>query len=396
MTALGIVVLFVGGVLILLGTSAPLLTRVMENPSAVDLDYYFKTMAPISILILLLIAISPSLRWSAGVTRPLWLIIGAVVMIAVIVTLIATGITTSVVYLMLFGLGAAAVITNLFALVRKLGVGKLSSGSISHIGIALMLLGAAASSGLVSTEMVTLPQGETIRSMEHDLIFAGTQTTRLGVDCEIEVTSESDSFIALLAHERHSDDMVMKKPHIQRYVLSDLYFSPVALEDSGTVSPGELYLKKNQLDSLDKYQITFRDFETSGHGDGKGMAAAAVLEISYDDTTEIVRPKLVASGTDISYEMDSFDLESGKVSISGIRPEEGGVFLSISGGFVPPEVFKPATLVVEISRKPLIQLFWVGTLIIFVSGIVSFVRTRKLRGVGDTQLSTQRVEQQRN
>ena len=45
--------------------------------------------------------------------------------------------------------------------------------------------------------------------------------------------------------------------------------------------------------------------------------------------------------------------------------------LSIAGAFVPAGTSQPATLVIELSKKPLIILFWLGALIAFSGGLLS-------------------------
>ncbi|RKX27031.1 MAG: hypothetical protein DRP45_02045 [Candidatus Zixiibacteriota bacterium] len=380
LTGLGIIVLSIGGVLVLLGTSAPLITRLTENPSSVDLHYYFVTMAPVAVILLLLTAGALFFRWSAGLNRPIWLLVAGITFVVTVTALVITGVTTQIIYLLLFGSAVAALVSGLVTFAQGLGAGKFRPGPLSHIGLALMILGAAASGGLETKETLSLPQGEKVSSMGYDLTFTDITDSPKGYDCLVDVTGNGDHFVGMMSHEFNwAGQNMMKKPHIQRSLLYDLYLSPLALERTEESSPGDLYLEKNQSATLDKYQITFLDFEVGGHESGGAeMSVATVVEISYDGISEIVRPRLVALGEDMSRIPATFDSNRGELRVVGIHASDGAVVLEVSGDFVPTESVKPETfLVVELSRKPLIQLFWLGTLLIFASGITSLLQKRR-------------------
>jgi hypothetical protein len=73
----------------------------------------------------------------------------------------------------------------------------------------------------------------------------------------------------------------------------------------------------------------------------------------------------------------TFDYENGHVMIEGIRPEEGGVVLRVHGAFLPPKELQAATLTIELSKKPLINLFWFGAFLLFLSGGLSMQKRRR-------------------
>ncbi len=242
LTTLGIVILFVGALLVLLGTSAPIITRVTSNPSAVDIDYYSRTMAPVAVVLLVLVALSPAFRWRKGVANRRILIAGALVFVVTVVVLPVAGVTDHIVYLLLFGFGLWALLANGWAFVRSIRAGGSNAGYLSHVGLALFLIGATASTGLETKATVTLPADQTVSALGYDLTFTDMVDTERGFDCYVEVVRGKSHFTGKLAHEfyRNSEE-VMRKPDIERRLAYDLYLSPVALEnaraeDSGTVT----------------------------------------------------------------------------------------------------------------------------------------------------------------
>lgn len=386
LVALGIVIITLGGILVLLGTSSPLLTRFTDNPSNVGKPYYFTTMTPIGVALLLLIALFPSFRWNQGISRPKLLAIGSGAAVITAGMLLLLGVTSHVLYLLLFGFGAWAVIANGTVLVDSWRRGKLTAGYLSHVGLALALIGAAASAGFTKSEVINLPQGRSVTAMGYTFKFVTMTNTPKGFDCHVDVTRGDEHFRAVLPHEfPRNMEGVMKKPFIANYLTYDLYLSPLSVDRPQGVQPGELILTKGESVQLDKYTITFHDFEMSGHGSGDSeMSAAARLTIAHDGVSEDVAPMLRVVSRDVTPVSASFDNGQAEVSISGVRPEDGGVVLQVSGDFLNAGG-QMATLAVDVSRKPLINLFWLGTMITFAGGIVSLVKRRRRRQAESTE-----------
>jgi cytochrome c-type biogenesis protein CcmF len=385
LTALGIVILFVGGLLVLLGTSAPLITRMSENPSSVGLSYYFITMTPVAVVLLILVALFPAFRWNEGLSQPRQLVIGGAALILTTVMLLIFDVTTNIMYLALFGVAVAAIVTNGWVFVRSLQVRRLRAGYLSHVGLALGLVGAAASAGFETKSRATLPQNEMVTVMGYDLTFVNIREYdphgRVeGFDCDVRVSKGNESFLAVLPHEYSaSQESWMKKPHVKSGLLSDIYFSPVELKWPEVTEPGTLSLEKGQTAVLDKYEITFHDFDMGSHDDHAAgvMTALAVLGIAYDDQLELVTPRISVAEGRMTHEAESFDNDRARVYINNIQPESGGVVLKVDGAFLPPADEAEASLVLELSKKPLIQLFWLGTVVVFISGFLSLSETRK-------------------
>lgn len=169
----------------------------------------------------------------------------------------------------------------------------------------------------------------------------------------------------------------MKKPHVEKFLGHDLYVAPLALEQPKTSEVDVLMLSKEKSATIDKYTITFHNFELGGHGEEGMTEAGALLTIAYDGAQEEVRPSLQVTGEDISTTPAAFDNGRGMVSIAGVRPDDGSVRLKVSGEFMPVSPASVSTLVVEVSEKPLINFFWLGTIIAFGAGLWSMRERRR-------------------
>lgn len=384
LVTLGVLMLSLGGVLVLVGTSSPLLTRLAENPSNVGLTYYFNTMTPIGVALLILVSLFPAFRWNKGLDRPVLLMVGAAVAVIVMGVLLITGYTYSILYLLLFGFGAWAIVSNAWVYLLSLRNPASQPGYLSHVGVALALIGAATSAGFSSSHIVTLKQNQWVHVEDYRMRFTHTVETPKGFDCHIEVDDGRGIFIAHLPHEfpRNSEG-VMKKPFVQNYLNRDLYLSPLSYEPPKGPDPGQLMLTKGQSAPMGEYTITFHEFDVSGaHGSEEmsDLQASARLTIVHGESSEEVVPILRVSNRDVTPVVASFDDGRGSVHITGIDPDNGGVALQFHGEFVSSASEAAlATLTIDVSEKPWIVLFWLGTIVAFTGGGLSMVKRRRRR-----------------
>ncbi len=376
--SLGVIILFIGGVLTLLGTSAPLLTRFGDNPSAVGLEYYFATMTPVAVALLILLTLFPAFRWNEGVSKKRLLLIGGIAALVTIAILLLAGVTYEPIYLLLFGAAVSAVITNGYVFYGSWRDGNFKPAYLAHVGLAIAVVGAAVSAGFETKETLNLPQGKPIDAMGYTLTFTHATDTEKGFDCHVQVQEGDHMFEADLPHEFPKNGQgVMRKPHVEKYLDHDLYLAPVAIDQPDSEGPGFLPLLKGESKTIDKYTFTFNGFEVDGHNDSMPTQAAALVTVAYGDKKEDIRPILVIRGDTVVPEAANFDAQNGQVMIEGIRPEEGGVVLRVHGAFLPSADLQVATLTMELSKKPLINLFWFGTFLLFVSGGLSMRERRR-------------------
>jgi cytochrome c-type biogenesis protein CcmF len=371
LVTLAIVIFFLGGLLTLFGTSAPLLTSWFGEPANVGLPYYFATMTPIAVAVLFLLSLFPGFRWNEGLARPKLLMVAGAAFVLTIVFCLALGITTKVIYLLLFGAVMSSLVTNGWMFITHLQKGDYNPAYLAHLGVILAIAGAAISAGFETKQTVTLPHGKEVQAMGYSMTFTGVSEHAKGFDCHLNMTASGRDFVAVLPHEFPKNAQgVMKRPYIEKFWTFDIYLSPLSLEQGNHHDPGILEFSKGDTKKLDKYEISFEKFELSGHGEnGSASSAVALVSISYDGKTEQFRPMLTVQHDSVASSPVTFDNDRATLAISGIRPDDGGVALKVSGDFLPTNDASDASLVLELSVKPGINLFWVGTLMLFGGGL---------------------------
>jgi len=370
---LAIILPTVGATLVLLGTSAPLITRLAEQQSAVSMDYYRVTMTPIAIAIALLLAIFPFFRWKRGLSGQAFLIGGAMAALFPAV-IIASQTDISLMYVLLFFAIFWGLFSNLFLFVKELVNGNYLGHAVVHIGILLLLLGAASSNIFELKSRLMIQRGGSADAFGYVLNYTDRVTTPDGQEFVVAVDNGSDHFTATLRSD--FDDYnkgMMHRPHIEKFASYDFYLSPVNLVESDKERPGMITLTKGSSLRIDKYDIMFTDFEAEHDENGPRSITAHII-VSYDGKEEHVEPTLAFTDGKLVPTPVGFDGPNGALFIAGVIPDEGKVMLQLVGDFLPEPVdTTPEVLVAELSIKPWISLFWIGAFVTFIGGFIAMI-----------------------
>ncbi|MEO0740735.1 MAG: cytochrome c biogenesis protein CcsA [Bacteroidota bacterium] len=318
---MGALTLALTGLVIILGTSAPIFGRIFrDNPAAVDVAFYNEWTLPLGIVMALLAGLGQLLWWTKMsvenvnriLLRPLAL---TAVSTAVAAPFIARGLATpqapiadasvegGAIEASLLGAGFAGfwdvygvsllVLLLAFAaffafwgnslVLWRIGRGnlKLAGGSLTHVGFALVLMGILTSSFFNSP--LTDGQGASVGGDRDNFIVEKGQTkavegyaftyTGEGYNDEgkpvyiLDVTTPSGrQFEARNVVYQDSRDQTIQSPHVDKTLMQDLYiavypsfmFGPTEEEQNG-----EIMLQRGETRSLGnrEYSLRFVDYE---------------------------------------------------------------------------------------------------------------------------------------
>ncbi|MGB6278769.1 MAG: cytochrome c biogenesis protein CcsA [Syntrophobacteria bacterium] len=391
---------FIGAMIILclsaivtgVGTSAPLITRVLEKASKVSTEFYVETNMPLALLMVLLLSFVPLLAWGkndfAKLSRKLiWALVGAIVSGAI--TLYHGYPGMAVLVLAVFA--GAAVGMNLqlaITLIRKKFT--MSSGAIAHLGVGLMFVGIIASSVYDRSEKVLLPQGKMEPALGYEMKFNGPEFTReprgVRLDLPVDVKKGNTAFNARpdIRSENSPDGRGRRfsRPHIRRGLVSDLYISPVdfqpAKEQSRSVDRKQLELKKQQKIQFQDYEITFVGFDISGmmaQKEGQGVSVGADVVVSYKGEDPLTLKPVLTMGKEgnTSSRVKLPGPAEAYISLARIEASSGSIVLDYQGPASGQDKIAqttPPAFIAEVSTKPGMTVLWLGTfLILFGAGI---------------------------
>ncbi len=387
---LGTITLLTAALVILAGTSAPLLTRVMTSPGQVGPSFYNRVNLPIALLIGLLLALVPYLTWRGETPRAvarklLWPGLFAV---AVAVAAAVWRVDQPLHVLFAF-LAALALASNLQKVAEKARSGGLAGagGYLAHVGVGIILIGVLASTGYDRSAKVTLVQGVAQRVDGMTLTFnryiprQGREKERM----EVEVARRGERFMVYPKFFVNSRTrQLMVNPDIRSFGFMDLYVSPIEYD------PGEprLELAQGEAGSVGKTQVRFVRFDLQAEGNalvamaaGRTVTVGAVLQVTQNGKTSMVRPLYRLNPADGRVETPQTPLPGGgAVMVSGINATTGKVRLDLGG------LANAARLSLDVTRKPLISLVWGGLYVVLAGGILSTLnrlrQVRKLDSLG--------------
>ena len=375
-----------------LGTSAPLITRVLEKTSKVSTDFYVHTNLPLAILMLVFLSFVPLMGWGKNsfsklAPKLIWALIGAVVTGTVV---LLNGYPDIGVLLLSLFAGAAAAMNLLLAIRLARKRITISSGAIAHLGVGLMFVGIVSSSVYDRSEKVSVAQGAVKSALGYDIKFVGPKISKEGkgvrLHLPLDVKRGDSLFIAWpdIRSERSRDGQVKRfvQPHIRRGLFSDLYISPLNFDpgDKKSDSENHLNLKKEQKVRFRDYEFNFTGFDVSGmmgRKDAKNVSVGTNIVVSYKGEEPVELKPAIGNEHSPSSRVKLPGPYEAYVTLISIDAGAKTIHLDYQG---PPSAEgkgnekNPPAVIVEVSIKPGMTLLWLGTFLILLGGGVGVVR----------------------
>ncbi|MGE5278805.1 MAG: heme lyase CcmF/NrfE family subunit [Acidobacteriota bacterium] len=384
---------------ILLGTSAPLITRLTGNPSQVQTAFYNRTTTPAAVLIVLLAALVPFVSWKgeklsaflASARRSLFV---AAVGVVLAIALKATDPTSLVVLFAAF----FAADMNLRAVIRKARNGKLggAGGYLAHVGVGLMIAGIVVSGVYAKSTRVTLPVNKPVRVAGNTLTFLrvvpGTATEKQAMEVRVTTPEKKTYYAYPKMYVNSRTNQLMANPSIRKSAVADFYIAPQSYDPGQPEQVGrEVRLVRGTTQSIDGIGFTFRDFNADRsammRGEQKILVLTDVTITPPDGSKHDVTLKYVWHLDTREGDAEDSDVPGvpgGKMTVLAVSPNDGAVVLRLRGVSKDPAAeYQPATtesLSVDVTHKPLISLVWGGFYVLMAGAMLALVkRTREAR-----------------
>ena len=369
---LGQLVLLLMCALTAIGMSAPLITRLFGPPSNVQTSYYNLVNAPLAVALGLLMGLGPLMRWREQDGKAFASSAVPSVVSAILITIGAmlAGVRGILPTLVTFGAGFALT-ANAIVTVRGFKAGwKHGVAFLGHAGVGLLLVGVVASSGYGRSAQMQLPQGQERSALGYHLTYQGVMHEKDGHDrVMIAVNSPEGRFQASpRLYWSEFNQGYMKKPHIERFLTHDVYISPLEMvgeeqEQNGT------WFEKGERKQVGQTYYTFKGFDIQNMGTPE-MSIAAQVEVEMGGRTVHARPKISMAGGALSH-MPDYLPGGGQIELAAADPNTGKAALVLPGGAAKTDQH---VLAVEVSTKPLINLVWLGAILMVGSVFMSVAR----------------------
>jgi cytochrome c-type biogenesis protein CcmF len=380
----GIIVFLVLATFTFTGTSSPLITSIFGEASNVSIDYYNTIAGPIGIIMALLIAIAPVLRWrkeSGDKIKGLWLhtslslIAGIIIFIAGVREMIP----------LLIGITAFFVIfINGEIVIQMIRKKKFSFGGyLAHVGIGLMMFGIITSSVYDKSTKITLPIDTDVNIMGYDLRYDGRYPSPDGKD-KVKIAVDNSITFAKFYWSDYSR-AYMVAPSVMNMIFEDLYISPIQIipADESIPDLDKFVIKKSETYSFENLTFYFAGYDMNTHGMSNGnVYVAAILDVRDDQGNILgtIKPALEIIGNESQPQPAILPGSNRKVFIQGINVEDGAISIGVTGIDHNPMLAGKELLAVEVSIKPFINILWLGTFLMifgFITASINYIHSRR-------------------
>jgi cytochrome c-type biogenesis protein CcmF len=390
---LGIAAFCALGFVILLGTSAPLLTRLTGNPAQVQAVFYNTTVSPGAALLLVLAGLVPFVSWKGETAGALWR--SALRSLAVAVVFLGVALAAGArqpASLVLIFLGAFAADMNLRAVIRKARNGKFggAGGYLAHVGVGIFLAGVVISGVYARSVRLTLPANEPVKVGDSTLTFLrvvpGTATSKQAMEVRVQSANGKIAYAYPKMYVNPKTNQMMANPAIRNSPLYDFYLAPQSYDPGQPEQVGrDLRLMKGTTTNVDGTGFTFRDFNADRSAMMRGEKTVLVLAdltiTPPDGSKREMTLRYVFHmdrGQADAPEGEIPGIAGGRAQVLAVSPNDGAIVLRLRGvSKNPKDEYQPATresLSVDVTRKPLIALVWGGFYVMMAGALLALVK----------------------
>jgi cytochrome c-type biogenesis protein CcmF len=365
----GIIVLMAYSFIILAGTSMPIISGLfMERPSNVTETFYNNFSRPLGAIILILMAASTTLI----ITRRENLInkenIAAAVLSVILGIAINLGHTGSPAAYLISILSIFLVVRSLFDL-RKTNIRASLPSRMTHIGVGLLVLGIITSNFHTSSAQKRLELGKETEIGSLRVVFTGFTKGRESFLRFTVKNGQSTTFAKTAYYFDEKTESIYKEPYIIPGILNDIYIAPENYS-SGVESLTVLLVGKGEEKEIGGLKIRFIGFRTEHMTSGEPSTYA---DLTVNGTS--VTPGIKFTRAGIQYLDRAIPGTDRSVSLREIDANSKKILLNVSPGkntAIPAD-----TVHITVTRKRLIWLVWLGTILIAAGGCFALGRTVK-------------------
>jgi cytochrome c-type biogenesis protein CcmF len=337
----GILLTILIGLVVLLGTSAPLISRLWGAPAQVGPDFYNRMGFWLAVVFALFLGGTPFLGWTRahnGAVRVFTITLAITVVLVVVAIALGLHGVPAIVYV------AAAlfcIVANVWATVEygQNGRWRMAGGTIAHIGLGLLLLAFLTTGWFDRQHKVRLAKGNPTEVLGYTLTFRGVEkpTPQARDAMVVEVTSPRGRNFVLKPRMwvNQKTNQLVANPDIKAFFTKDLYLAPVEFEP-GQEAPasGRMVLAKDEPVSFRDWTLTFLGFDLSRQNAVPGaLTVGVVVKLERPDAGPVeLEPSMVSTDEGVqSVAVDIPGVPGARLRATGMSVDQGVVRVEVLG-----------------------------------------------------------------
>jgi cytochrome c-type biogenesis protein CcmF len=351
-TVLGILLVILIGVIVLLGTSTPLISRLWGEPSQVGPEFYNRMGYWLAVAFSVVLGASPFLAWGRagdGVSRRLLGVLGgtaALLLIGSLWLVPAQGwgrdLDSRQVVMALVYCGAAlfAALANMTAVVERWRRSRLraAGGAVAHVGLAVMVLAFMTTGWLGSEEKVRLEVGSTTEVLGYSMSFVGRDkpqpTARDAMVVQVTEDGGEPYELRPLMWINAKTNQMVANPDIKSSLTGDLYLAPASYDPGpGPQVSSVLTLTRDQPGTFRDWSLVLRDFELAQERPDV-ISVGMVVELARPDAEPVELVPVLSMTADGRTEATPVEIPGtagGLLRATGMNVDAGVVRVELLG-----------------------------------------------------------------
>ena len=380
------IVLVASAIIVLGGTSAPLFGQ------SVDTFFYDELHLPIAIIIGLLNGLSLLLKWKTTNAKAFLKDSALSVILSIFITaliVILGGVTNPMMILLSFSSAFALVVNAEIAIRIVKGNLKSLGAYVSHIGIALFILGVIGSGAYSSTVNLDLVKNKPASTFGYQLTFTGYTPIENNTKYAFNISMKKDNNsyqVAPVMYIAEYNNSLMREPAILNLFSKDVYLAPLGYEEGGDDhSHGDVVkLKKGVTTEYQNIKITFNKFDILPETmqlmqEGKDFQMGAMLTLEANgkkEEFELLRKSVSGQAVFTEYSSENAGL---KLQLNNLTAEMIEVLINPINDTQDHSMEKPKeeVLFITASIKPYISLVWTGVVVMVLGFFIAVARRLK-------------------
>jgi cytochrome c-type biogenesis protein CcmF len=396
--SLGMIALILSTFVVLIGTTLPITSGWFSaNKSSVDISFYDKWNIPIAIIVMILNGISFYMRWKNSEWKEILRKTLVPSIIALVSTIVLVLLQIDRIGLAILAFAAIlSIVINVQVLARVIKKTASKTGSmLSHIGIAIMLIGVIFSGTYSQKEAHSLKLDESTKIFGYNVTYVGNKQIEKDLKdrekYEHTLLFEKDgakTYVKSILYwsDFNNREQVFLEPGIKTGITKDIYISPVSFDNK--INLPLVYLDKfieSALPGHPNIKANLTGYDMSGNEkNSKGeILFGAIIDFNisgykYQDTLYTWLDMASFNADPIWYPIDSTNLEIG---FSGLKKGMGEevaaaamMLIKEQGNTMPSKV---ETFTFQVELKPFMYLVWIGSIFLIAGLFIAITKYRR-------------------
>ncbi len=382
------IILVASAIIVLVGTSAPLFGQ------SVDTFFYDEMHLPIAIIIGFLNGLSLLIKWKSTNTKTLIKesVLSIILSLIITVLVIVLGGVYDLMMIILTLSSAFALVVNAEIAIKIVKSNlKNIGGYISHIGIALFILGVIGSAAYSDEVNVDLVKNKPAQAFGYEMTFTGYTPIENNTKYAFNVSMKKGDNVYNVAPVMYISDYnnsLIREPAILNLFSKDVYLAPLGYDEGTNVATDPhsevVKLQKGVAIEYQGSTISFDKFNMSPETmqlmqEEKDFQIGAILTLEANgkkEEFELLRKSVSGEAVFTEYTSENSGL---KIQLTSLTAELIEVSISPLNDTHDHSMDKPKEemLSVAASIKPYISLVWIGVIVMVLGFFVAVARRLK-------------------